>query len=229
MNSRGKIIYPAEYHIDYIEGGISCIRHSHRIHGNRKTAYLDSEAKKITDFIFDKDSDLKFVCDDFICVTQNQRKGLISKFGDWVLPCNYEEIGKDPKLDSLADLIPIIEKKHSKWGYVNKKGEIAITPNFHFASSFSGGLAYVVGDEGKGFIDSKGAFVLFLGYDYFNEEVFRIKSLEDKEFHNERCVISVYNERVGDYRDVVIDKNGDVIIPNGIEIEWDKFIVKVDK
>ncbi|MEE8043841.1 MAG: WG repeat-containing protein [Thermodesulfobacteriota bacterium] len=48
----------------------------------------------------------------------------------------------------------------NKWGFVNKKGEIVIEPQFENAVSFSGGLAIVELGGGKwGYIDKKGKLV----------------------------------------------------------------------
>ena len=55
-------------------------------------------------------------------------------------------------------LLPI--KQGDKWGYINKKGEYVINPQFDMANAFSDGLAKVCINEKYGFIDKDGKFVI---------------------------------------------------------------------
>ena len=47
-------------------------------------------------------------------------------------------------------------------GYIDKKGNFIIPPNFDHASSFSEGLASVQINEKWGYVNKKGAFVIHL-------------------------------------------------------------------
>ena len=59
-----------------------------------------------------------------------------------------------------------------KWGFVNRKGEVVISPAYEAAKSFSNGLAAVRIGEGWGFINASGKCVIeskFYDADYFTE------------------------------------------------------------
>ena len=59
-----------------------------------------------------------------------------------------------------------------KWGFVNRKGEVLIEPQFQQARSFSGGLAAVYDGNGWGFIDRSGKLAIpckFLDAGYFSD------------------------------------------------------------
>lgn len=55
-------------------------------------------------------------------------------------------------------LLPV--KQGNKWGYINKKGEYVINPQFDMANAFSDGLAKVSVNEKYGFIDKDGKYVI---------------------------------------------------------------------
>ena len=56
-----------------------------------------------------------------------------------------------------TSLIPVYDGK--KWGYIDKKGQYVINPQFSDADWFSDGLARVENKDGKyGFIDKKGTY-----------------------------------------------------------------------
>jgi hypothetical protein len=63
-----------------------------------------------------------------------------------------------PKEQSVSiDLIPF--SSGDKWGYINKKGDIVINPQFNLANFFSDGLALVQSSENKfGYIDKTGNY-----------------------------------------------------------------------
>ncbi len=56
-------------------------------------------------------------------------------------------------------LIPV--KSGEKWGYINKKGEYLINPQFQDAGFFRNGLARVVSSDGKtGYINEDGKYII---------------------------------------------------------------------
>lgn len=60
-------------------------------------------------------------------------------------------------------LYPIIQ--NGRYGYINTKGEIVISPQFEKAAQFREGLAYAESDGKYGFIDPKGKWVIPAMYD----------------------------------------------------------------
>lgn len=61
--------------------------------------------------------------------------------------------------NSSLNLIPV--KSGEKWGYINKKGEYVITPQFQDAGFFYSGLARVVSADGKiGYISEDGKYAI---------------------------------------------------------------------
>lgn len=66
--------------------------------------------------------------------------------------------------EDIVSLIPVLSGE--KWGYINKKGEFIINPQFSDAGFFRNGLARIVSTEGKvGYIDNKGQIVIPAKYD----------------------------------------------------------------
>jgi hypothetical protein len=49
----------------------------------------------------------------------------------------------------------------NKWGFIDKSGKMVIKPRFyHQVESFSGGLAYVITQDGRhGYIDRTGKYI----------------------------------------------------------------------
>lgn len=83
-----------------------------------------------------------------------------------------------------------------KNGFVNKKGEVVIEPNYFLAGDFHEGLAFVQSEEASGYIDKKGNLVF-------------ASSPDNAYGHFEGLAIN--NVDGGQYG--YIDKKGEVIIP----------------
>lgn len=63
--------------------------------------------------------------------------------------------------EGLAPFYVLNDKNEAKWGFVDKKGNVVINPQFEFASSFRNGLAAVANEKEKfGFIDKNGLYVI---------------------------------------------------------------------
>ena len=67
-----------------------------------------------------------------------------------------------PVDDSYLSLL----KKDGKWGYINRSGDVIITPEFDFAWDFSEGLARVAVEDKVGYIDETGEMVINPQFDY---------------------------------------------------------------
>jgi hypothetical protein len=60
----------------------------------------------------------------------------------------------------------------SKWGYIDRDGQIKINPQFRKALPFNGDYAMIVNTDGKaGFIDKTGSFVVSPSYYISNDDI----------------------------------------------------------
>lgn len=93
--------------------------------------------------------------------------------------------------DGLAAYAVEDETGVKKWGFIDRKGIVAITPQFSKVSDFSEGKCAIRNDQGKwGFIDKKGTIVINPQFD------------EASDYRKGLCVVS-FNGKQG-----VIDKDG---------------------
>ena len=102
-------------------------------------------------------------------------------------------ISCDVKKESVG-LFPVFVQ-NGKHGYINKKGDIVINPQFDFALPFSEGLAPVKLAEKLGYIDKTGKYV--------------INPQFDEAFGHAEGLAAVYN--LGDGWGY-INKKGDIVI-----------------
>ncbi len=61
---------------------------------------------------------------------------------------------------NFSEGIATVATKDNKWGFINKKGEYVIKPQFGFVNEFSEGLAAVLKNDKYGFINKKGKMVI---------------------------------------------------------------------
>lgn len=67
---------------------------------------------------------------------------------------------RNPLSKETPELFPI-QQNHQKWGYINRKGEVVVQPQFSKALFFSEGLAVACIESNKcGYIDKTGKFVI---------------------------------------------------------------------
>ena len=84
----------------------------------------------------------------------------IDKDGDIVFEFSMAE-GVGCFKEGLAPFYVLNDKNEAKWGFVDKKGNVAINPQFTYVRSFCNGLAAVANDKEKfGFIDKDGLYVI---------------------------------------------------------------------
>lgn len=82
----------------------------------------------------------------------------------------------------------------NKWGFINNRGNFAISPNFDYAEDFQdNGLAVVSVNNSFGIINTIGNFVVLPKYNYINE-------------YSEGRAVASYN---GEYK--LIDENGSIL------------------
>ena len=104
-------------------------------------------------------------------------KGIINQEGKVVIRPNDKYIVTEGFSEGLA---PVIGKKGSmQMGYINRKGEFAIKPQFERAGAFSGGLAPVRKNGKWGYINTSGKMVIHAqfekGADTFCNGVARVR------------------------------------------------------
>lgn len=56
-------------------------------------------------------------------------------------------------------------KQNGKWGFIDRKGNVVITPQFDSTDKFSGGIACVSLNGKQGLINKTGKFVIPAEYD----------------------------------------------------------------
>ncbi len=169
----------------------------------------------------------RFVDNYAIAQSKNSKYGIIDKRGDVVIDFQYDELDnlsedfvfyKENNKYGYIDIVnkaksePIFDKTKKfkeglsavcikgKWGFINKKGEYIVNPQYYDVSNFSGGLASVSNSIYKtaGYINKKGKTVLS----------FKDNSLEPKEFYGGLAPVISENDKACSY----INKKGKIII-----------------
>lgn len=78
----------------------------------------------------------------------------------WVVNPKFEIA--DPFIEDLSRI-----KYHGKWGFINTKGEMIVSPLYDSVINFSDGLAAFLWQNGKwGFVDKTGKNVIYPQFDY---------------------------------------------------------------
>gem|GEM_PF-5873477 len=95
----------------------------------------------------------------YAAIKKDGKCGAIDEKGNIVINPEYEELG------SFADnLFPV--KKDGKMGYIDLKGKPVISCKWNYCSSFSGGAAVFLADNGKyGLINKNGKYIADAIYD----------------------------------------------------------------
>lgn len=110
----------------------------------------------------------------------------------------------------------IIDSSGEKWGFVNKVGKVAISPQFKKTDRFSEGRCAVENNEGKwGFIDKKGKIIINYQFTEIGER-----------FINSKAIVYL-DDRAG-----VIDESGKFLINpqfSFIQNDGDKYLIKQDQ
>lgn len=168
-----------EYVFDGYEE-VSSFSNNHAIvKSNNIWKIIDRENQSVSDEEFE---DVKlysngdYVYGNIMIASQNGKYGLYDSNGKSLndFSCQDADI-------YLGDYIAFKDET-GKWGYVDEKGKIAITPQFEKAKSFSNGLAAVYDGQSWGYINKSGTIVIeyqFVDADYFTEKgITLVSSLE---------------------------------------------------
>jgi hypothetical protein len=139
----------------------------------------------------DKYSDLYFVDNDLIAVSENYEKYVIvNTNGEIVIPFEYSSV------ESFEDGFALVNENENTF-FINKKGENIFDKVFEDANDFSDGFAAVKKDGLWGFIDNTGNMIIKNQFDQvksFNE------SFAAVEKNNEWGVINNLGELVIDFQ-----------------------------
>ncbi len=136
----------------------------------------------------DKYSDMYFIDNDMIAVTENYEKYVIvNTSGEIVIPFEYSSV------ESFEDGFALVKDNENTF-FINKKGENVFNTVFEDAYSFSGGLAAVKQDGLWGFIDKSGNMIIKNQFEQVNS-------------FNESFVAVEKNNKWG-----VIDSSGNIVI-----------------
>ncbi len=156
INKEGKFVIKPQFDDSYysFSEGLAAVK------TGRKWGYIDDTGKTVIPFSFEgaqkfKDGIAAVHVGDF---TESGGKwGYIDRAAGYIFE-SKEHLTYTGFQDGL---MPV--KKEEKWGYINTKGEWAITPKFEDAEDFSDGLAGVrLDDETTGYIDTTGELVIRL-------------------------------------------------------------------
>lgn len=127
----------------------------------------------------------------------------IDKRGKEVLRTNRDVWCTDGFYNGLA---LVAMKEENGCGFIDKKGEIAISMKYNHARTFSDGMAYVESDRFKGFIDTKGNELISCS-DYYDVG----------DFHEGLAAVVKESSDIG-YKIGFIDKQGKIVIPISLPV-----------
>lgn len=89
----------------------------------------------------------------FAPASKNKIAGFIDENGEFIfqVPPNYNFVNFND------ELIAVIE--NNLYGYINKRGEVVVQPQYIYAGDFSNGIARVRSNKGFGFINQDGKLI----------------------------------------------------------------------
>jgi len=167
LDKRGKVVVKPTYrHLDNFSGG-----RARALVDDDKWGYIDTSGKLVIPARFDIAGSFS---NGLACVAEEVGKkrfrvGYIDPSGKLTFQLGFEAGGVDSPYGCyhggdfwgwrFSEGLAGVQKGHL-WGYVDKKGEFAIPPQFRAAYDFSEGLARVCDSDGKmSFIDRTGKLV----------------------------------------------------------------------
>lgn len=112
----------------------------------KKWLYLDSTGKAITEAVFDEA--LSF-SNGLAAVARNNHYGFINTAGEVVIPFEFSNA------HTFSEGLAPAANAKGFWGYIDSKGNWAITPIYDYTDSFTNGEARVIKDSKVFYIDKK--------------------------------------------------------------------------
>ncbi|KAA9338992.1 WG repeat-containing protein [Adhaeribacter soli] len=111
-----------------------------------KWGYMDKNRRVI---IQPKFQQAELFTGDYAFIRLNKKRGTIDKKGNYIISPDHELVDEMPFLEGF---IPAKDPKSGLTGYMDKKGQWQIKPQFHRGFHFSNGAAAVLIDEGKNWV-----------------------------------------------------------------------------
>jgi hypothetical protein len=140
--------------------------------GNKHWGYIDHSGRTVIEREYESAGDFS---EGLAPVVVNRKFGFIDKRGEMRIPPRFEPLrgrhleilGGTSFSEGVAPVsTDLVAGRPGRYGYINRKGDFVIQPQFQTAGAFSEGLAFVVIREGfadvnkAGWIDKSGAWVL---------------------------------------------------------------------
>jgi hypothetical protein len=181
--------------------------------------------------------------EDYIQYMEGNKMGIKNEYGDIIIPAVYDfvvsisdglfnvkEGDYTAYFDVKGNVVLPFQNRYEtygnfseglaririneKWGYINKKGEEVIRPQFHYADDFSDGRAIVRNERHlHGAIDARGNLVI------------------DYRFHNLLNFVKGYAKFSSQQKWGMIDKSGNIVVPQKYihigEVQKNKVTVQV--
>ncbi len=152
---------------------------------------------------------------------ETQKRGLIDKSGRFIFPVIY---------DSISEIDPdwYLVSKNDKYGYINQKREILIPFKFDNAFGFYNGVARVFVEEGIGYIDRQGDYII-------EPRLYTAAS----DFEYGLATVSEGERFTSNWKKGLIDKEGRLLLPiiydyinilndNEVEVKKDGVVSIID-
>jgi hypothetical protein len=111
---------------------------------NSKWLYIDSTGKAITAAIYD---DAMSFSNGLAAASKNNKYGYINISGQEEIPFTFSNAR------SFSEGLAPAANAKGYWGYINTKGDWAITPGYDFTDNFENGEARVMKDQKMFYID----------------------------------------------------------------------------
>ena len=170
---------------------------------NGKDGYINRDGNIVIKASFDYAHDFS---EGLACICKAGKCGFIDKTGKEVIPPKFDEAG-----NFSEGLVWIVV--NNKFGYIAKNGNTVIDPRFASARNFSGGLAAVeVSNEGWGFVDAEGRFVVKPKYEDISD------------YKEGFLLVTVKNP----FHDQVLDRHGNVVWDGPTKHRWGGVMVPPD-
>ncbi len=152
INKSGKIVLPGPY-----QGGASFSEGLAAVNINGEWAYIDTSGRVVISNLWVRTAG-SFVDGRAYVENFEGHYGFIDRTGRAVVPMIYEVANNRDIYTFAEDRVPVMVD--GKWGYLDKQGDFAISPQFDEASGFEKGRACVRSGSQTLYIDASGAVVL---------------------------------------------------------------------